>query len=202
MNDWVTAIMEQLGYLGIFLMMALENIFPPIPSEIVLPFGGFLTTYTNLTVIGVVTVATLGSVIGSMILYCIGTVLDIPRLERIIDRYGHWIRLKKSDVQRADNWFHQRGYWTVFFCRMVPVIRSLISIPAGMTRMNFPVFILLTTVGTILWNVILISFGVILGENWQQILGFMHGYSRFVYIVIILVLVVITLIFIRRKRQR
>ncbi|MFS0750946.1 DedA family protein [Oceanobacillus sp. 1P07AA] len=202
MNDWVTAVMEQLGYLGVFFMMALENLFPPIPSEIVLPFGGFLTTYTNLTIFGVMTAATLGSVIGSMILYCIGTFLDMPRLERLIDRYGHWIRLKKSDVHRANDWFHQHGYWTVFFCRMVPVIRSLISVPAGMTRMNFPVFIFLTTVGTILWNGVLISFGVILGENWQQILGFMHVYSRFIYIVIILILIGIVIILIRRKRQR
>ncbi|BAC14363.1 DedA family protein [Oceanobacillus iheyensis] len=202
MNDWVTGIMEQLGYLGIFLMMALENLFPPIPSEIVLPFGGFLTTYTNLTILGVITAATLGSVIGSMVLYCIGTFLDIPRLERLIDRYGQWIRLKLSDVQRANDWFQRRGYWTVFFCRMVPVIRSLISIPAGMTRMNFPIFIFLTTLGTILWNVILISFGVALGENWQQILGFMHVYSRFVYIAIIIILVVIAIILFKRKRQR
>lgn len=202
MQNWVTEIMEQFGYLGIFLMMALENLFPPIPSEIVLPFGGFLTTYTNLTVIGVITAATLGSVIGAMILYCVGLLIDVARMEKIVDRWGHILRIKKEDIHKADDWFDKYGYWTVFFCRMVPLIRSLISIPAGMSNMKFSVFLLLTTLGTLIWNILLISVGVALGANWENILGFMDVYSNVVYAVILLTVLLVIYLYWRKRKQR
>lgn len=202
MQSWVTEIMEQFGYLGIFLMMALENLFPPIPSEIVLPFGGFLTTYTNLTVIGVITAATLGSVIGAMILYCVGLLIDVARMEKIVDRWGHILRIKKEDIHKADDWFDKYGYWTVFFCRMVPLIRSLISIPAGMSNMKFSVFLLLTTLGTLIWNILLISVGVALGANWENILGFMDVYSNIVYAVISLAVLLVIYLYWRKRKQR
>ncbi|WP_339230924.1 DedA family protein [Oceanobacillus sp. FSL K6-2867] len=203
MENWVTDIMEKLGYLGVYLMMVLENVFPPIPSEIVLPFGGFLTTYTDLTVLGVVVAATAGSVIGAMILYSIGMLLDIERLERIVDRWGHILRLKKEDVRKADAWFDKYGYWTVLFCRMVPIVRSLISIPAGMAQMNFWLFLLFTTIGTIMWNIILITLGAALGANWQNIIGFMNLYKDFVYAALIIgtILFIIWLIWKKRKRK-
>lgn len=202
MQSWVTNIMEQFGYLGIFLMMALENLFPPIPSEIVLPFGGFLTTYTNLTVVGVITAATLGSVIGAMILYSIGLLIDVERLEKIVDRYGHILRIKKEDIHKADAWFDKYGYWTVFFCRMVPLIRSLISIPAGMSNMKFIPFLFLTTLGTLLWNVLLITVGVVLGENWENILGFMDVYSTIVYAALALGAVAVVYLYFNKIRKR
>ncbi|WP_405102804.1 DedA family protein [Oceanobacillus sp. FSL H7-0719] len=202
MQSWVTEIMEQFGYLGIFLMMALENIFPPIPSEIVLPFGGFLTTYSTLTVLGVIIAATLGSVIGAMILYGIGMLIDVERLEKIIDRFGHILRIKKEDVHKADAWFDKYGYWTVFFCRMVPLIRSLISIPAGMSNMRFSIFLLLTTIGTLIWNILLISVGVVLGANWENILGFMDVYSNIVYVLIAITVVVVIYLYIRMRKKR
>lgn len=183
-------------------MMTLENLFPPIPSEIVLPFGGFLTTYTNLTVVGVITAATLGSVIGAMILYSIGLLVDVERLEKIVDRYGHILRLKREDIHKADAWFDKYGYWTVFFCRMVPLIRSLISIPAGMSNMKFTVFILLTTIGTLIWNVILVSIGVVLGENWQDILSFMDVYSTIVYVLLFVGLVLFIYWYIKKRRKQ
>ena len=202
MQSWVTEIMEQFGYLGIFLMMALENIFPPIPSEIVLPFGGFLTTYSTLTVLGVIIAATLGSVIGAMILYGIGMLIDVERLEKTIDRFGHILRIKKEDVHKADAWFDKYGYWTVFFCRMVPLIRSLISIPAGMSNMRFSIFLLLTTIGTLIWNILLISVGVVLGANWENILGFMDVYSNIVYVLIAITVVVVIYLYIRMRKKR
>ena len=125
MENWITEFMEQYGYLGVFLMIALENVFPPIPSEIILPFGGFMTTYTSMTVPGVVIASTAGSVVGAMILYGIGLLLDVERLEKIIDRFGHILRVTKEDVHKADAWFDKYGIWTVLFCRMVPLIRSL-----------------------------------------------------------------------------
>ncbi|WP_289889612.1 DedA family protein [Virgibacillus pantothenticus] len=202
MENWVTSIMEEFGYIGVFLMMALENIFPPIPSEIVLPFGGFLTTTTDLTVLGVIIAATVGSVLGAIILFGIGLLLDVEQLEKIIDRYGHILRIKKTDVKRADAWFDKYGYWTVFICRMIPLVRSLISIPAGMSNMNFVKFVILTITGTLIWNTILILIGMQLGETWTDILSFMELYSTFVYIAIGIGIVIIIYIFMKRRRQQ
>lgn len=202
MQSWVTDIMEQFGYLGVFIMMALENLFPPIPSEVVLPFGGFLTTYSSLTMIGVITASTLGSVIGAMILYSIGLWMDVERLENIIERHGHLLRVKKQDIHQANEWFVAHGYWTVFICRMIPLVRSLISIPAGVSHMKFSAFILLTTLGTLIWNVILISVGVLLGENWEKILAFMKVYSGIVYLMLIIGGLIILYLYIRKKRKK
>lgn len=201
MQNWITDIMEQLGYLGIFLMIALENVFPPIPSEVILSFGGFMTTKTDLTVPGVVAAATIGSVVGAVVLYGIGLLLDVERLEKIVDRWGHILRVTKADIHRADAWFDKYGYWTVFFCRMVPLIRSLISIPAGMSNMKFGLFLLFTTAGTLIWNIILVSLGAALGESWEDILHFMEIYSNIAYALIAVGIVVFVILFIRKKRR-
>lgn len=202
MQAWVTDIMEQFGYLGIFLMMALENVFPPIPSEIVLPFGGFMTTYSDLTVVGVIIAATVGSILGAIILYGIGLLIDVETLEKIVDRWGHILRIKKEDIHKADAWFDKYGYWTVLFCRMIPLIRSLISIPAGMSNMKFGLFLLFTTIGTVIWNIILIYAGVLLGANWENILGFMDVYSNIAYFIIAIVGIIFIALYIRKIRKR
>lgn len=202
MQSWITDIMDQFGYLGIFLMMMIENLFPPIPSEVILPFGGFMTTYTSLSVLGVVITATTGSVIGAIILYGIGTFIDVARLEKIVGRWGHIIRVTKDDVHKADIWFTKYGYWTVLFCRMVPLIRSLISIPAGMSKMAFWLFLLFTIIGTVAWNVILVLIGVVLGESWQDILGFMEIYSTIVYVFIGITAVLLLVLFILKKGNK
>ena len=201
MQNWITHFMEQFGYFGIFLMIALENVFPPIPSEVILTFGGFMTTYTDLTVPGVILAATLGSVIGAVILYGIGLLLDVERLEKIIDRWGHILRVKKEDIRKADSWFDKYGYWTVFFCRMIPLIRSLISIPAGMSNMKFGMFLLFTTLGTLIWNVVLVSLGALLGDSWEDILAFMDVYSNIAYAVIAVAAVVFVVLFIRKWKK-
>lgn len=181
MEHWITQVMEEYGYIGVFLMIALENIFPPIPSEIILPFGGFMTTYTTLSVTGVIVVATVGSLAGAIILYGIGRLLDVRRLETVVERYGHVLRITKEDLRRADDWFDRYGVWAVFFCRMVPLVRSLISVPAGMARMNFTMFLLLTILGTLIWNTVLVSVGAVLGESWRDILSWMDVYSKLIY---------------------
>lgn len=201
MQTWIIEIMEQFGYLGILLMMAIENLFPPIPSEVILPFGGFMTTYTNLSVLGVVITATTGSVMGAIILYGIGTFLDVSRLEKIVDRFGHILRIKKEDIHKADLWFEKYGYWTVLFCRVVPIVRSLISIPAGMSKMTFGLFLLFTMIGTIVWNVILVCFGAILGESWQDILQFMDYYSLIIYLHIGLGAIILLILYIQKQRS-
>lgn len=201
MNNWITEFMEQFGYFGVFLLIALENVFPPIPSEVILTFGGFMTTYTNLTVPGVIIVSTLGSVLGAVILYGVGYLVNVDRLEGWIDRYGRFLRLKKEDIRRADRWFERYGYWTVLFCRMVPLIRSLISVPAGMAKMKFGLFLLFTTIGTLIWNVALVWVGAAVGGSWEQIVDFMDVYSNFAYIVIAIGGIGLLLMWLRKRRN-
>ncbi|MCM3782710.1 DedA family protein [Neobacillus mesonae] len=202
MQNWITDFMEQFGYVGIALIIALENVFPPIPSEIVLPFGGFMTTYSSLTVFWVIVAATVGSVIGAIILYGIGLLIDVERLEKIIDRWGHILRVKKEDIRKADAWFDKYGYWTVLFCRMIPLIRSLISIPAGMSNMKFGLFLLFTTIGTVIWNTILVVIGATLGENWHAITEFMDVYSNIAYAIIAVAGIAFLIWFFRRNKKR
>ncbi|MNO19079.1 Inner membrane protein YqjA [compost metagenome] len=199
MKTWITDIMEQFGYAGIFLMLALENIFPPIPSEVILPFGGFMTTTSRLTIPGVLIASTAGSLLGAVILYWIGRLLDVSRMERIVDRYGKWIRIKKSDIRKADAWFDKYGYWTVLFCRMVPLVRSLISIPAGMSGMKFGLFMLFTTIGTLGWNTLLILLGAALGESWEDIGGYIETYSSVVYVLLAGGILVLGLLYLRKR---
>lgn len=203
MQSWITDFMEQFGYIGIFLMIALENVFPPIPSEVILPFGGFMTTYTEgLTVVGVIIAATAGSVVGAVILYGIGLLLDVERLEKIVERWGHILRVTKEDIHKADAWFDKYGIWTVFFCRMVPLIRSLISIPAGMSNMKFSLFLIFTFFGTLIWNIILVSIGAALGENWGRITEFMDIYSNIAYAIIGIGVIGFIVWFFRNKRKK
>lgn len=197
---WITDFMEQFGYIGIFLMMALENIFPPIPSEVILPFGGFMTTYTSLTVPGVIVAATAGSIVGAIVLYGIGRLLSVERLERIVDRWGGWLRVKPEDIAKANRTFHRYGVWAVFFGRMIPLVRSLISIPAGMAKMNIGLFVWLSVLGTLIWNAILISVGVALGQSWGKVSDVIGAYADVVYIIIAIVIVVAVVRFWKRRR--
>ncbi|MBO3061646.1 DedA family protein [Mammaliicoccus fleurettii] len=200
MESWITCIMEQFGYLGIALLILLENVFPPIPSEVILTFGGFMTTKSELTIVGVVIASTIGSVFGAVILYWIGRILNVDRLERIIEKWGKYLRLTKEDVRKADAWFDKYGPWTVFFCRFIPLIRSLISIPAGMSGMNQWLFLLLTTLGTLIWNLILVIVGAKVGDNWHQIVNYMDVYSNFMYAIIAIGIIVFIIWFVKRKK--
>jgi len=199
MEHWITSIMEQFGYLGIFLLITLENLFPPIPSEVILTFGGFMTTQTNLNVFGVVVASTIGSVAGAIVLYGIGLLIDINRIEKIVEKWGHILRLSKEDIHKANNWFAKYGVWTVFFCRFIPLIRSLISLPAGMAHMNFGIFLVLTTVGTLIWNVVLVNIGAAVGGSWETIVGYMDVYSNVVYIVLALLFLIFVVLFIKKR---
>lgn len=202
MQNWITEIMEKFGYIGILLMIALENVFPPIPSEVVLTFGGFMTTKSELTIPGVIIAATLGSVLGAVILYGLGRLLDVHRLEKIVDKWGHILRVSKDDIYKADAWFDKYGYWTVLFCRMIPLIRSLISIPAGMSNMNFGLFLVFTTIGTLIWNIVLVCVGAAVGESWEEIVHYMDIYSNIAYALIAIGGITFIVWFFRRKKVR
>ncbi|RNB88711.1 DedA family protein [Brevibacillus nitrificans] len=199
MQTWITAFLEQFSYIGIFLLMALENVFPPIPSEVILTFSGFMTTYTTLSIPGVIISATMGSVMGAIVLYGIGYYLELEKIEVLVDRWGHILRLKREDIARANAWFDKYGYWTIFLCRMVPLVRSLISVPAGMTKMNVWLFLLFTTLGTLIWNVALVMLGAFLGQSWEEILTFMDMYSTVAYAVIGGGIVMFLILFLRKR---
>ena len=184
MEDWIMEFIGEYGYFGVCFLLLIENLFPPIPSEIILTFSGFMTGITTMTKSGVIIAATIGSVVGAMVLYSIGMFIDMKRLERFVERRGRWLRLTKKDLRRAEGWFDKYGPWTVFFCRLVPLLRSLISVPAGMSHMNFPLFIFLTAIGSFIWNTILVTIGFAVGENWESIVGYMDVYSMIVYVLL------------------
>ncbi|EAF8335645.1 DedA family protein [Listeria monocytogenes] len=190
METWITSIMADFGYIGIFVLIMVENLFPPIPSEIILTFGGFMTTVTSLNVVMVIIVATLGSVVGAILLYKVASYFGKERLTKIVLKYGRILRLKESDIERAESFFLKYGSWAVFLCRMIPLIRSLISIPAGMTKMKMSRFLILTTAGSLLWNTVLIGLGAVLGGSWNEIVVFMDSFSTIIYSVIAILVVV------------
>ncbi|ARA97989.1 DedA family protein [Geobacillus stearothermophilus] len=200
MQAWITEFMEQFGYIGIFFMIALENIFPPIPSEVILPFGGFMTTYTTLTIPGVIAAATAGSVVGAIVLYGIGRLLSVERLERIVDRWGGWLRVKPEDIAKANRTFQRYGVWAVFLGRMIPLVRSLISIPAGMSKMNIWLFVWLSVLGTLIWNTLLISIGAALGQSWEKVSEVIGMYAEVVYVIIAIIILVAAVRFWKRRR--
>ncbi len=204
MTAWIEEMMGQYGYIAIALLIAIENIFPPIPSEVILTFGGFMTTTTTMTTWGVIIAATVGSVLGAMILYGVGRCFPEERLERWLDgKLGKILHLKKEDVRRAQGWFDRRGKLTVFFCRFIPVIRSLISIPAGMAKMPMPIFLLLTTVGTCIWNIVLVLLGAWAGASWEKIAGYMGVYSKVGVVVLGITAVIAAAVFyLRRKKKK
>lgn len=202
MENWLIEVMNDYGYMGIMILIAIENIFPPIPSEIILTFGGFMTTTSSLSILGIIISATAGSVIGAIVLYIIGLQLDVARLEIIVDRWGHILRITTNDIHKADDWFDKYGHWTVFFCRFVPLIRSLISIPAGMSNMHLGIFLPLTTLGTLIWNIVLVYLGASVGASWEVIVEYMEIYSKIVYIILFLLLITLIFIFVGRRRNR
>lgn len=143
-----------------------------------------MTTMTSMTKLGIIIASTAGSVIGATILYGIGLLLDVERLEKIVGKYGKFLRLTIKDIHKADAWFDKYGVWAVFFGRLIPLVRSLISIPAGMSNMKFGLFLLFTTLGTLIWNTVLVSVGAAVGDNWDEIVGYMDIYSNIVYTII------------------
>ena len=185
MHIFIMDMMNSFGYIGIALLIMIENLFPPIPSEVILTFGGFMTTYTHLTVGGVVFFSTLGSTVGAIFLYYIGKLLSPEKLEQLIDgKLGKILHFKKSDVRKSIKKFQQKGNMTVFICRCIPILRSLISIPAGMSNMKMGNFLVLTIAVSALWNTILVSAGAAAGASWEKILEVMDTYSTVVVIII------------------
>ena len=203
MQEIILSIMGKYGYVGVFLLIMIENVFPPIPSEVILLFGGFMTTYTKLNLIGMLIASTLGSIFGAIILYYIGKIFNKDRLKMLISgRLGKILRLKASDIDNADNWFDNKGNKTVFFCRFIPLVRSLISIPAGMSEMPIIKFLLYTLFGSLIWNTVLIIIGCLVGENWIKIVSILDTYSHIVVIILFVTAVIGVYLFYKKRSSK
>ena len=203
MQAWIIEIMNQFGYLVIFLLIAIENIFPPIPSEVILLFGGFMSTYTNMHIVGIIIASTLGSLVGAYALDFIGKIFNKERLKKIVrGKIGKVLRLKEKDIDMADEWFDKKGNKTVFFCRFIPIVRSLISIPAGMSEMPLGKFTLYTVVGSLIWNTVLSIAGQTVGANWESILAIFEQYSHIAAIVLVILGVGAIVWFYSKKRTK
>lgn len=181
MEDRVTDIIESFGYIGIAFMIALETVFPPIPSEIILPLAGFTAGQGKLSLVGVIIAATLGSVAGALLLYALGRWFGQERLYWVVERYGRYLMLKQSDIDKANNWFERYSGKAVAIGRLVPVVRSLVSIPAGLTGMPLPMFVLYTALGSAVWNSVLIGAGYQLGSRWEEVEQYV-GYLQYAVI--------------------
>jgi len=211
--NWVQDVINQFGYFGVALLVVIENVFPPIPSEIVLPFAGFVAqqsasavnatadaAQSDTTVVGMMIAATVGSVVGALILYFVSAAIGPERLRGFVERFGKWFGVKSSDLVRAEEWFDRRSVVAVLVGRCVPLIRSIVSIPAGFRRMKLTSFVVLTAIGSAVWNIALIGAGAVLGDQWERV-GEYVGVFQWLVIAAILVLLVRFVVSRLKKRR-
>lgn len=199
MTEWIQNLMDSMGYLGILLLMILENVFPPIPSELIMPSAGFAAARGDMSLGMVVLMGTLGSVIGTLPLYYVGKAFGEDKLVAWADKHGKWLTLSGKDIKKADDWFDRHGAGAVLFGRMVPGIRSLLSLPAGMSEMPLPKFLIYSAVGSALWSAALAYAGYALGENYDRVAQYVDPASK---IILGLVIVGVIVWFVRRKREQ
>lgn len=185
MGAWLTDTIHSMGYLGVVLLTFLENVFPPIPSELIMPLAGYLAAEGRMTVWGAVAAGTLGSLLGALLLYGIGDRIGEERLKHFADRHGRWLTFSRGDIDRASRWFERRGGWAVFVCRLIPGIRSLISIPAGIHHMPLAAFLAWSAVGTALWTGLLVGIGYALGSNFERVGDFIDPVTKVVLGVVV-----------------
>ena len=212
--NWVQDVINQFGYFGVALLVVIENVFPPIPSEIVLPFAGFVAqqgasavnatagaAQSDTTVIGMMIAATVGSVVGALILYFVSAGIGPVRLRGFVERFGKWFGVKSADLVRAEEWFDRRSNAAVLVGRCVPLIRSIVSIPAGFRRMKLTSFVVLTAIGSAVWNIALIGAGALLGDQWERV-GEYVGVFQWLVIAAVLVFLVRFVASRLKKRRR
>ena len=178
MRELVLELMGEYGNLAVFLLILVENLFPPIPSEVILTFGGVMTVCTDMTPVGVILFSTAGSLAGAVILYSVGRFLPDEVFRKLLcGQIGHLLHFRMEDVDLAKGCFRERGRSAVFLCRLIPIVRSLISIPAGIARMPFVPFLVFTAAGSILWNTVLVYAGRIAGDSWEKVSAAFGVYS-------------------------
>ncbi|MGZ4949276.1 MAG: DedA family protein [Halobacteriota archaeon] len=192
-RTFIITTIEQLGYAGVFVAMLLESAGVPLPSEVIMPFAGYVAWEGKLTLIGVTIAGTLGCLAGSLVLYFVGAYGGRP----LLDRYGKYVLIRKSELDRADRWFAKHGEITVLVSRVLPIVRSFFSLPAGMTHMNITKFSLYTTLGSFLWCLALAYVGFFLGPSWSDVVRLLRYFN---IIVIIGIVVLIGYLVYNRKR--
>lgn len=188
LTGWITDVIDALGYVGVAFLVALENVFPPIPSEVVLPLSGFVAGRGDASVVGMVLAATTGSVVGAWILYGIAAAVGPIRLHRFVGRFGRWFGVSGEDMTKAEAWFDRRATAAVLIGRCVPLIRSVVSVPAGFRRMAPLPFTICTAIGSLVWNTALVGAGALLGDRWEQV-GDVVGLLQTAVVVVIVALV-------------
>ena len=203
--EQIRLIIEQfitgIGYPGITVVMFTENVYPPIPSELVMPFAGFLVARGEFSFVGIVVAGVIGSVLGALALYYIGVWANELLIRNFIRRYGRFFLLSENDLNRALSFFSKYGEAVIFFGRLIPIIRSLISIPAGMNRMPLAKFLLFTALGSSIWTGVLAYAGVVLGENWEAVLDIVDQYQDITLVVLAaLVVIFVALRLVQRLR--
>ncbi|MEU4537397.1 DedA family protein [Streptosporangium sp. NPDC023825] len=195
---WAINLMETLGAPGAGLAIALENLFPPLPSEVILPLAGFTASKGDMGLFDAVLWTTIGSVVGALALYAVGALLGRERVVFIASKLP---LVSVSDIEKTEAWFARHGRKTVFFGRMIPIFRSLISIPAGVERMPILVFTLLTTLGSLIWNTAFVMAGFLLGEQWDLVERYMGVVSKAVLGIVVLAVVVFIVVRLSDRRK-
>jgi membrane protein DedA with SNARE-associated domain len=187
MSEWIIGFVTQWGYLGIFLMMVAENIFPPIPSELIMPFAGFAAANGNLNVFGVLIAGVLGSLVGTLAWYVAARLLGIERFRLLCNRFGRFATISEDDIDKAVHWFDRHGQWAVLFGRLVPAIRTLISVPAGLAAMPLWKFLIVSAVGTTIWTAFLTAAGYLLHEQYDLVESWVDPVSTAVVAVAVVI---------------
>ncbi|WP_290515912.1 DedA family protein [Aeromicrobium sp.] len=195
---WTVDLMDTLGLFGAALAVGMDNLFPPIPSEIILPLAGFAASQGTFSLTGALIATTVGSVSGAVLLYWLGAIFGRDRAVMVFDKVP---LLKVSDLEKTEAWFAKHGGMAVFFGRMVPIFRSLISLPAGVEKMSFALFLLLTTLGSLIWNSIFVIAGYRLGENWDAVEPYANVFQKIVVGGVLLVIAVFVFVRVREKRR-
>lgn len=186
MSDWVIGFVEERGYFGILLLMVAENVFPPLPSELIVPFAGFVAARGELNFVGVVIAASLGSAIGALPWYAAGRWLGCERLKRFAARHGQWLTMTPKQIDRVQRWFHDRGPLVLVFGRLVPALRTLISLPAGISGLPLGKFIAWTLVGTTLWTGALTAAGFLMKDSYERISSWLNPLTTAIMVGLVL----------------
>jgi membrane protein DedA with SNARE-associated domain len=190
MVDYIIRVIGSAGYLGIALLMLIENLFPPIPSELIMPLAGFVVYKGDLSFVGVIIAGVAGSLVGAMGYYLLGKRIGEEKVKTLSRNHGRWLTISPEDIDRAQGWFRRHGNVAVLFCRLVPGIRSLISIPAGISRMHLGAFLFYTLVGSTVWVIALTSAGYFLKSNFQAVEDYLDPVSYILFAALIGIYVV------------
>ncbi|MCC4300046.1 DedA family protein [Aurantimonas coralicida] len=180
MFDWIVALVERTGSIGVALLMLAENVFPPVPSELIMPLAGFSAARGDLNIVAIIIAGTIGSLLGALLWYYIGKWIGAERLKRWASRHGRWLTITPEEVDQASNWFHRHGGMAVFIGRLIPAVRTLISVPAGVAGMPLTPFLLYTILGTVIWTAFLAGAGYFLESQYQRVSNWVNPVSNVV----------------------